>query len=101
MIVVIQILISVSCLIFFVGNKYVIEYDGAQHFHYTENGLGVYTEKLFRKIQFSDNFKNDYCREHNIPIIRIPYTHYDNLCLEDLMLETSKFIVQEVKKNVG
>ena len=25
--------------------------------------------------------------------IRIPYTHYDDLCLEDLLLETSSFII--------
>ena len=31
--------------------------------------------------------------ENNIPLIRIPYTHLQDLCLEDLQLETSKFII--------
>ena len=51
------------------------------------------TEENFLKIQQRDAFKNNWCKEHKIPLIRIPYTHYDNLCLEDLKLETSKFII--------
>jgi len=37
--------------------------------------------------------KNTYCKEHNIPLIRIPYTHYNDLCIEDLLLETSNYII--------
>jgi len=37
--------------------------------------------------------KNQWCKNNNIPLIRIPYTHLQNLCLEDLQLETSKFII--------
>lgn len=29
-----------------------------------------------------------------VPLIRIPYWHYKNLCIEDLRLETSKFVVE-------
>ena len=36
--------------------------------------------------------KNQWCKDNNIPLIRIPYTHLNNLCIEDLILETSKFI---------
>jgi hypothetical protein len=35
-------------------------------------------------------FKNQWCKENNIPLIRIPYTHFEDICLEDLLLE-SKF----------
>lgn len=44
-------------------------------------------------IQKRDEYKNNWCKEHHIPLIRIPYTHKNNLCLEDLLLETSKFVV--------
>jgi len=37
--------------------------------------------------------KNQWCKENNIPLIRIPYTHLQDLCLEDLQLETSQFII--------
>ena len=44
-------------------------------------------------IQERDTYKNQWCKENNIPLIRIPYTHLNDLCLEDLLLETSKFII--------
>ena len=76
----------------FENNKllYLIEFDGKQHF-YAENGWN--DEEKLRITQKHDNIKNQWCKENNIPLIRIPYTHYDNLCLEDLLLKTSKFII--------
>jgi hypothetical protein len=77
---------------FYVDNKYLIEYDGLQHFEYKDN-KGWNNKENFIQNQYRDNFKNQWCKENNIPLIRIPYWHYDNLCLEDLLLETSKFII--------
>jgi len=37
--------------------------------------------------------KNQWCKNNNIPLIRIPYTHLEDLRLEDLLLETSQFII--------
>ena len=76
---------------FFVDNKYIIEYDGEQHFYY--NGRGWNTEEAFIKLQERDKLKNQWCKDNNIPLIRIPYTHLEELCLEDLQLETSNFII--------
>lgn len=76
---------------FYVNNQYLIEFDGQQHF---EIGTGFYdNENRFQKIQESDELKNKYAKDNNIPLIRIPYTHYDDLCIEDLLLETSKFLI--------
>ena len=69
---------------FFIDNNYVIEYDGKQH--YVENSW-----ESLDIIQKRDVEKNLYCFTHNIPIIRIPYTHFNKLCIEDLLLETSSF----------
>ena len=71
---------------FYVDNKYLIEYDGQQHFFQTgwEN---------LKDIQKRDSEKNEWCKKNNIPLIRIPYTHYNELCLNDLLLETSPFII--------
>jgi hypothetical protein len=52
------------------------------------------TEEKFKYTQEHDSFKNQWCKDNNIPLIRIPYTHLKDLCLEDLLLETSKYIVQ-------
>ena len=68
--------------------NYCIEYDGIQHF---DKNSGW--KEPIEDIQYRDNLKNQYCKEHNIPLIRIPYTQYDNLSLEDLILKTSTFII--------
>ena len=36
--------------------------------------------------------KSQWCKENNIPLIRIPYTQYNNLTIDDLKLDTSNFI---------
>ena len=64
---------------------YLIEFDGEQH--YILNG---YSGKFLKE---NDQIKNNWCKENNIPLIRIPYTHLENLKIEDLLLETSKFII--------
>lgn len=73
---------------FCIDNKYLIEYNGQQHFK--EKSFG---HENLEERQYKDNFKNNYCKEHDIPLIRIPYTKYDTLCLEDLLLETSEFVI--------
>lgn len=70
---------------FYVNNEYLIEYDGIQHFDINSRFDYEYTHK-------HDLIKNQYCKEHNIPLIRIPYTHFEQLELKDLLLETSQFI---------
>ena len=71
---------------FFVNNKYVIEYDGKQHFQDSSWDKCV-------NIQKKDKEKNLFCYQNGIPIIRIPYTHYNKLNINDLILETSTFIL--------
>jgi hypothetical protein len=76
---------------FYVDNKYLIEFDGVQHI---KEGKGVFDNpKKFTITQEHDRYKNQWCKDNNIPLIRIPYTQYNNLCIEDLLLETSKFII--------
>lgn len=80
---------------FFVNNQYIIEYDGEQHFYYNNNSGSWNTKEHFMKVQEHDIFKNNWCKKNNIPIIRIPYTHLKDLCIEDLLLETSNFVLAE------
>ena len=76
---------------FFVNNKYLIEYDGETH--YQSNAHGWHTLERLEKQQERDAIKNQWCRENDIPLIRIPYTHLNQLCIEDLLLETSQFLI--------
>lgn len=77
---------------------YLIEFDGEQHFHPVKAWGG---EERFEKQKQLDKIKNDYAIMHNLPLIRIPYTHYNNLSLEDLKLETTTFLVNAVSPRKG
>ena len=80
---------------FYVNNQYLIEYDGDVHFNY--NSRGWNTKERLLKAQQRDYFKNEWCLNNKIPLIRIPYTALDTLELKDLLLETSGFIIKEEK----
>lgn len=81
---------------FYINNQYIIEYDGEQHFIPISFGSQIETkEEKFEKIKKYDKIKNDYCKKNNISLIRIPYTHYNELNIKDLLLETSNFIIKE------
>ena len=73
---------------FFVEDKYAIEFDGIQHFQETNFHHGTLEER-----QEHDKIKNQWCKENNIPLIRIPYTHLSELSIKDLLLETTKWRV--------
>lgn len=68
---------------FFVNQSYLIEYDGIQHF---DIRFGWNNEEIYHKTQERDKFKTQWCKDHNIPLIRIPYTKYDSLTIEDLKM---------------
>lgn len=49
----------------------LIEYDGKQHFEPIEFFGG---KDGFEKTKERDRIKNTYCKSHNIPLLRLPYT---------------------------
>ena len=63
--------------------SHLIEYDGSQHFKY--QGTGWNTQEHLEYTQKHDQMKNDYCKNNNIHLIRIHYSQFDNLKLEDLI----------------
>ena len=59
----------------------LIEYDGEQHFKpvdFASKGL-AWANKVFEHNQIKDKIKNDYCKDNNIRLIRIPYWEFDNI----------------------
>ena len=48
---------------------------------------------FLKQEKIRDNIKTNWCQENHIPLIRIPYTHLDQLTIQDLQLETSPFIM--------
>ena len=68
---------------FYVNNSYLIEYDGIQHFEPTFN---QFNENVFNITKTHDEFKDKWCKQNNIPLIRISYQQLKNLKLEDLII---------------
>ena len=49
------------------GEKRLIEFDGSQHF--SESSW----KRQNSQVKTNDEIKNNYCKEHNIKLLRIPY----------------------------
>lgn len=82
---------------FYVNDEYLIEYDGIQHFQ-VKNDNPWMTEEQYQSNIRRDSYKNQWCLDNGIPLIRIPYTHLQDLCEDDVKLETSKYLVR--RKNI-
>lgn len=59
--------------------KTIIEYDGLQHFKAVKRWGGI---KRLERQQKIDKFKNNYCGENNIKMIRVPYTDLKKINIE-------------------
>lgn len=57
----------------------LIEFDGEQHYRPIDFLGG---EDRFKIQQTNDQRRNYFCREHDIPLIRIPYYDYDKITPE-------------------
>ena len=64
----------------------IIEYDGIQHF---QSGKGYFDNiEKFSITQEHDEIKTKWCKDNNILLIRIPYTKYETLTINDLIPKT-------------
>lgn len=75
--------------------KTIIEYDGEQHFK-PINFLGG--QQRFEQQQQNDQIKNDWCLQHNINLIRIPYTDYAKITeqyIQNLLKECATFLDEQ------
>lgn len=59
--------------------KYLIEYNGIQHYESIEF-FGGEKQLLLQKQQ--DTLKKEYCKKNNIPMISIPYTDFEKIDFE-------------------
>lgn len=64
-------------IVYLNNNKFIlIEFDGLHHYEPIERFGGV---KTLEYTQQNDQIKNDYCKQNNIPLLRIPYWEYNNI----------------------
>lgn len=74
----------------------IIEYDGEQHFrsfNYKHESKNIKNYKSYNKImlnetKFRDNYKNYYCKENKIDLLRISYKQFDkiNIILQEALI---------------
>lgn len=65
---------------FFIDNKFLLEFDGIQHYEDKE-----YFRDSLTKRQEHDEYKNQYCKKKHILLKRIPYWDYKNITIEKIM----------------
>ena len=66
------------------GEKILIEVDGMQHFYEST----WTTKEMLAETQKRDKIKDDYCREHGLILIRIPYWLYRHTTYLDILSQT-------------
>lgn len=54
----------------------LIEYDGKQHYEHIESWI---TKEKYERMKIHDNMKNEYCKNNQILLLRIPYWDFDNI----------------------
>ena len=74
---------------FYVNDEYVIEFNGSQHYKDSTGHFKLTLEEQQKR----DQIKIQYCLDHNIPIIVIPYTKLNHISIEDLLPITSEYLV--------
>lgn len=59
----------------------MIEYDGEQHFSPVRfNNISEERAiEVFKKVQYRDSLKNQYCIKNNINLLRISYKEFDHI----------------------
>lgn len=55
---------------------FLCEFDGIQHTKWIK---GMIEKEDFKRLQIHDKLKNTYCKNNNIPLLRINYTEFDNI----------------------
>lgn len=74
--------------------RILIEYDGVQHFtSFTTSSWN--TDENLVITQQRDEIKNNWCKENNIPLIRIPYTQFKNLSWDFLQILIKEALTNE------
>ena len=87
------------------GIKYLIEFDGHQHFKPVRfGGISIEgAEESYKNTIRRDSIKTQYCKDNNIPLLRIPYWEFDNIetilhswLVKHGLIERSDVVLEEV-----
>lgn len=71
----------------------IIEFDGSQHYKPTSFYYGTGRQENLEYTQANDKIKTQYALDHNIPLVRIPYTQLEHIDYD--MIMGDKFLVRK------
>lgn len=72
-----------------------IEYDGILHFK-QDTHHGWNNEENWKKTQQNDIIKNNYCKDNNIPLLRIPYYNFNLITINYIQEEILKLCTMDI-----
>lgn len=72
----------------------LIEYDGQQHYKEWRLSDKKLAKRKLKKIQKNDQIKSNYCKQNNIPLLRIPYWEFDKI--EEIL---EKEVINKINNN--
>lgn len=72
------------CIKDWFGKTILIEVDGMQHFYEST----WTTKEILAETQKRDKIKDDYCKQNNLCLIRIPYWLYRHTTYQEILFET-------------
>lgn len=70
--------------------SFLLEFDGRQHYSGPE-AKWTHSDSL-QEIQYRDNLKNNYCKQHSIILKRIPYTDINTFTIIDILTDKYNII---------
>lgn len=78
--------------IFYNNNLFcLIEFDGRQHINGPDTSYWGHSTDTLESIKYRDNLKNEYCKAHNIKLIRIPYWKINKI--DDILAQELKEVM--------
>ncbi|MDB1562972.1 hypothetical protein PGA94_09315 [Pediococcus pentosaceus] len=82
---------------FYINDSFLVEFDGEQHFKPADfGGRGAeWAIKNYELGKLRDNIKTKWAKDNGIPLVRIPYTEFDNI--EQIIKDSiEKYSIQKV-----
>ena len=70
---------------FYINNSFLLEYDGIQHY---QSSTGWNTQEHYNILKEHDELKNQWCKDNNIPLKRVPYWKLKELTIDNIMDDT-------------
>lgn len=80
---------------FYIDNRYLLEFDGIQHYSYTNKDWNI--KEHYIKTKEHDEYKNQWCKDNGIVLIRIPYWKINDLKFDNIWVDSLESIINKTQ----